>query len=153
MQDTDPLHDYVETVMLEVMAVLWANGQTKLHVGALMRLLGVPESAAAKHDDERIEIDESFDQQGTRRGHNPLMSIPTHRAVEPLYIVILRKNPQAESMLKTWIRDNRIEHTVVNGNRMMIHHQSAFDRFLITWTHPWDSVTVWDTWNRRHIYI
>jgi hypothetical protein len=35
----------------------------------------------------------------------------------------------------------------------MIHHQGAFERFLITWNHAWDLVTVWDTWNRRHIYI
>jgi hypothetical protein len=33
-----------------------------LHVGALMRLLGVPEESAALHDDERIVIDENFTQ-------------------------------------------------------------------------------------------
>ena len=60
MQDEDPLGEYVKTVMLEVMAVLWANGQTELHVGAMMRLLGVPDSKAAEHDDERIEINESL---------------------------------------------------------------------------------------------
>ena len=81
------------------------------------------------------------------------MSIPTHRAVEPLYIVILRNSQQAESLLKTWIRENRIDYAVVNGNRLMLHNQSSFDRFLITWSHSWDSLTVWDTWNRRHIYI
>lgn len=80
------------------------------------------------------------------------MSTLNTRAVEPLYIVILR-NQQAESLLRNWVRDNKIEHTTVNGNRLMIHHQNAFDRFLITWTHNWDLVTVWDTWNRRHIYF
>ena len=48
--------------MMEVMAVLYANGQKTIHVGALMRLLGVPESSAAEHDDERIDIDENFDE-------------------------------------------------------------------------------------------
>ena len=48
--------------MMEVMAVLYANGQKTVHVGALMRLLGVPESSAAEHDDERIDIDENFDE-------------------------------------------------------------------------------------------
>lgn len=80
------------------------------------------------------------------------MAIETFRAVEPLYIVILR-NTQAENLLRSWVRDNKIEHANVNGNRMMLHHQQAFDRFLITWAHNWDSITVWDTWNRRHIYI
>ena len=80
------------------------------------------------------------------------MSIPTYRAVEPLYIVMLRNN-QAETMFKTWIRKHQIDHATVAGNRMMLHHQQAFDRFLVTWSHDWDSITVWDTWNRRHIYV
>lgn len=80
------------------------------------------------------------------------MSITNFRAAEPLYIVILR-NQQAESLLKSWIRDNRIEHASVNGNRLMIHHQQVFENFRLTWTHDWNLVTVWDTWNRRHIYV
>ena len=62
MQDKDPLYEYVRTVMMEIMAVLYANGQKTIHVGALMRLLGVPESQAAEHDSERIDIDENFDE-------------------------------------------------------------------------------------------
>lgn len=80
------------------------------------------------------------------------MSIMNVRAAEPLYIVILR-NQQAESLLKNWVRDNKIEHANITGNKMMLYHQNAFDRFLISWIHNWDLVTVWDTWNRRHIYI
>ena len=60
MQETDPLYEYVRTVMLEVMAVLYANGHRQLHVGAMMRLIGVDEERAAMHDDDRIDIDESF---------------------------------------------------------------------------------------------
>ena len=60
MQETDPLYEYVRVVMLEVMAVLYANGQRQLHVGAMMRLIGVDEERAAMHDDDRIDIDESF---------------------------------------------------------------------------------------------
>ena len=60
MQETDPLYEYVRTVMLEVMVVLYANGQRHLHVGAMMRLIGVDEERAALHDDDRIDIDESF---------------------------------------------------------------------------------------------
>ena len=60
MQETDPLYEFVRTVMLEVMAVLYANGQRQLHVGAMMRLIGVDEERAAEHDSARIDIDESF---------------------------------------------------------------------------------------------
>jgi hypothetical protein len=80
------------------------------------------------------------------------MHITKHRTVEPLYIVILR-NQQAESLLKLWIKENRVDHANVAGNKMMIHHQNAFDCFLMTWAHNWDLVTVWDAWNRRHIYV
>ena len=60
MQEIDPLYEFLRTVMLEVMAVLYANGQRQLHVGAMMRLIGVDEERAAMHDDDRIDIDESF---------------------------------------------------------------------------------------------
>ena len=60
MQETDPLYEFVRTVMLEVMAVLYANSQRQLHVGAMMRLIGVDEERAAEHDGDRIDIDESF---------------------------------------------------------------------------------------------
>lgn len=56
------------------------------------------------------------------------------RSAEPLYIVILRDS-QAESILKNWIKDNKIQHATVSNNRMMLHHQQAFDQLLIRWTH------------------
>jgi hypothetical protein len=80
------------------------------------------------------------------------MAIFNVRSAEPLYIVILR-DAQAESILKSWAKINRIEHANITGNRMMLHHQQAFDRLLTSWTHSWDNLTVWDTWNRRHIYL
>ena len=80
------------------------------------------------------------------------MSITNFRTAEPLYIVILR-NQQAENLLKSWIKEHRVEHANVNGNRLMLHHQGAFDRFMLTWNHDWNLVIVWDAWNRRHIYI
>ena len=81
------------------------------------------------------------------------MSIPTYRAVEPLYIVMLRNNTQAESMFRTWIKENRIEHANISGNRMMLHDQRAFEQFRVTWSHNMNSITVWDTWMKRHIYL
>ena len=81
------------------------------------------------------------------------MTIPNYRAVEPLYIVMLRNNTQAESLFKSWIKQNRIEHANISGNRMMLHDQRAFEQFRVTWEHNMNSVTVWDTWMKRHIYI
>ena len=60
MEQSEIIEKYVRRVMFEIMAVLWANGQNKLHVGGMMRLLGVPEECAAKHDHDIIDIAESF---------------------------------------------------------------------------------------------
>jgi hypothetical protein len=81
------------------------------------------------------------------------MTIPSFRTAEPLYIVIVRNNPQAETNFKSWIKENRIDYASVSGNRMMLHHQQAFDSFLVSWKHNWDLVTIWDTWRRQHIYV
>jgi len=80
------------------------------------------------------------------------MSLLNVRSAEPLYIVIFRDN-QAETILKSWVKTHRIEHATVTGNRMTLHHQHAFDRLITSWSHSWDQLTVWDTWNRRHIYL
>jgi hypothetical protein len=81
------------------------------------------------------------------------MTIPHYRAAEPLYIVILRNSDKAESLFKTWIKENRIEHANTTGNRMMLHDQRAFEKFRITWTHGLNSISIWDTWQKKHIYL
>ena len=81
------------------------------------------------------------------------MTISNYRAVEPLYIVVLRNNNQAELLLRSWIKENQIEHANISGNRMMLHDQRAFEKFRVTWAHNFSSVTVWDTWLKRHIYL
>lgn len=61
MLETDELlHERIQTVMLEVMGVLYDNNITMVHMGAMMRLLGVPDHKAAEHDNEMIELDEKF---------------------------------------------------------------------------------------------
>jgi hypothetical protein len=80
------------------------------------------------------------------------MSIPSYRSVEPLYIIILHNNTQAESQFRAWIRNNKIDHAVVNGHKLMLHHQQALDRFMVTWHNNWEQIVIWDTWNRRHIH-
>ena len=81
------------------------------------------------------------------------MTITSCRSAEPLYILTLRNNPQAETMFRSWIKQHKIEHASVSGNRMMLHDRRGFDQFLISWTHSVSALTVWDTWLRRHIYL
>ena len=70
------------------------------------------------------------------------MSIPSYRSVEPLYIIILHNNTQAESQFRAWIRNNKIDHAVVNGHKLMLHHQQALDRFMVTWRNNHNSIWI-----------
>jgi hypothetical protein len=76
MQDDDQLHDRIKNIMLDVMAVLYDNGIKNIHMGAMMRLLGVDDSKASEHDSEVIELDEKF---GT-------MLAELNKKVEPIEI-------------------------------------------------------------------
>ena len=60
LEPDEYLHERIQTVMLEVMGVLYGNNITMVHMGAMMRLLGVPDSKAAQHDNEMLELDEKF---------------------------------------------------------------------------------------------
>ena len=60
LEPDDYLHERIQSVMLEVMGVLYGNNITLVHMGAMMRLLGVPDSKAAQHDNEMLELDEKF---------------------------------------------------------------------------------------------
>lgn len=79
------------------------------------------------------------------------MSNQSQRQGEALYVIILR-DPQAQAMLKSWAAKNRQEAQVSN-NRMNLYSQNSFNTFQVTWTNGWGNITVWDTWNRRHIYL
>ena len=61
MLETDEyLRERIQSIMLEVMGVLYDNNITLVHMGAIMRLLGVPDAKASKHDHEILELDEKF---------------------------------------------------------------------------------------------
>ena len=81
------------------------------------------------------------------------MTIPNYRAVEPLYIVIVRNNNQAEQLLRAWLKEHRVENANVTGNRMMLHDQRGFEQFKVSWVHSLSNVTIWDTWTKRQIYL
>jgi hypothetical protein len=70
---------------------------------------------------------------------------------EALYIIILR-DPRANEILKTWATQNKQEVHLAN-NKMSLYSQNSFDLFQVTWTGTWHNLTIWDSWNRRHIYL
>jgi hypothetical protein len=60
LEPDETLHERIQSVMLAVMGVLYHNNITRVHMGAMMRLLGVPDVKAAEHDNEMVELDENF---------------------------------------------------------------------------------------------
>jgi hypothetical protein len=80
------------------------------------------------------------------------MTASVYRATDALYLITLKHN-QAERLFRDWARDNRVEHSVVSGNRLSLYSAYAFDKFMLTWTHGFDRLVIWDTWSRRHIYL
>jgi hypothetical protein len=50
----------IRLAILNLCVVLHDCGITEVHVGGLMRILGVPNVSAQAHDDERLIIDDNF---------------------------------------------------------------------------------------------
>jgi hypothetical protein len=62
MPERDPLEQAVQDFILDVCEVMYRRGYDSAPIGAIMRLVGVPESAAQKHDNEHFMLDKNFEQ-------------------------------------------------------------------------------------------
>ena len=56
----DDLEAEVRTIIMELMIVLYKHGITEVHMGGLLRLLGVKEETARESDDDRVVLDDKF---------------------------------------------------------------------------------------------
>jgi hypothetical protein len=80
------------------------------------------------------------------------MTLPSFRSGEALYTVILR-DPNARNLLTKWSATSRSIQARVDDNRMHIFDHNTLSLFLVTWTHSWDNIVIWDTWAKRHINL
>jgi len=60
MLDDLDIDQAVRLAILNLCVVLHDCGITEVHVGGIMRILGVPDNLAQEHDDERIILDNEF---------------------------------------------------------------------------------------------
>jgi hypothetical protein len=60
MLDNLDIDQAVRLAILNLCVVLHECGITEVHVGGIMRILGVPDSLAQEHDDERVILDDEF---------------------------------------------------------------------------------------------
>lgn len=60
MLDNLELDQTVRMAILNLMVVLYECGIEEVHIGGVMRILGVPDEKAQQHDDERLILDKNF---------------------------------------------------------------------------------------------
>jgi hypothetical protein len=78
------------------------------------------------------------------------MTVPAYRSGEPLYTIIIR-DPAARERLTHWSGTSRYIAVRVEDNRMHIFDHNTLSLFIVTWTHTWDNMVIWDPWAKRHI--
>ena len=59
LDDTD-LDQSIRLSILNLMVVLYDCGITEIHIGGVMRIMGVSDDKAQQHDNERLVLDEEF---------------------------------------------------------------------------------------------
>ena len=78
------------------------------------------------------------------------MSLSNYRTTDPLFTVIHR-DPNARDRLTKWTLTSRSIAARVDDNRMHIFDHSTLSLFIVTWTHGWANIIIWDPWVKRHI--
>jgi hypothetical protein len=80
------------------------------------------------------------------------MSLPIFKSGEPLFTVIYR-NTEARARLSKWITTSRSIQARVDDARMHIYDHNTLSLFVVTWTHAWDDIMIWDIYLKRHISV
>jgi hypothetical protein len=60
MLDDIELDQQIRMVLMNLMVVLYSCGIVKIHLGSLMRILGVSNKIARRYDNEQLLLDEDF---------------------------------------------------------------------------------------------
>ena len=60
LDDNNDLEIHVRDLIIDICAVLYDRGYEAVPVGAVMRLVGVGDDRACRHDDEYFALDENF---------------------------------------------------------------------------------------------
>ena len=60
MFDDAELDQSIRLAILNLMLVLYDCGITEVHIGGVMRIMGIDNDKAQRHDNERLVLDEEF---------------------------------------------------------------------------------------------
>ena len=80
------------------------------------------------------------------------MTLSVFKNGDALYTVIMR-DPDARGRLQKWTTTSRSIQARVDDNKLYIYDHNTLSLFIVTWTHSWDNILVWDCYAKRHIYF
>jgi hypothetical protein len=78
------------------------------------------------------------------------MTLPIFKNGDALFTVIIRDSA-ANDRLNKWSKTSRSIQARVEDNRMHIYDHNTLSLFMVTWSHSWDNMVIWDPWTKRHI--
>lgn len=78
------------------------------------------------------------------------MTLPIFKNGDTLFTVIYRDS-DAKNRLGKWASSSKSIQARVEDNRMYLLDHNTLSMFLVTWTHSWDNINIWDNWAKRHI--
>jgi hypothetical protein len=61
------------------------------------------------------------------------------------------RDPSARELLTRWTNTSKSISARVEDNRMHIFDHTTLSLFVVTWTHNWNNILIWDPWSKRHI--
>ena len=71
------LEEHVQKLVASICAVVYHHGITEIHLGGLMRLVGIDEASAAAHDDEIMLLGPDIQSDDTVFGEEIDLDIPS----------------------------------------------------------------------------
>jgi hypothetical protein len=80
------------------------------------------------------------------------MTLPIFKNGDALYTVIMR-DPEARVRFQKWTTTSRSIQARIDDNKLHIYDNNTLSLFVVTWTHGWDNILVWDCYVKRHIYF
>ena len=78
------------------------------------------------------------------------MSLPQYINGDPLYTIIYR-DTEAKARLTKLTTTSRSIQARVEENKMHLFDHNTLMIFVVSWSHSWDNILVWDTYLKRHI--
>ena len=76
MNIDDELELAIRDIIIDICEVMYKRGYDIVPIGAMMRLVGVDESRAQKHDNEYLTLDDDFQKMLKMRKSPPLSKVP-----------------------------------------------------------------------------